>query len=152
VCDSGLRCFLLEEFGGVLHTRASGSQVCLHADRFAGSPKISENNCDSRRKAGKMWAMHEGVTKASKKDRGGRWVPPKYFSLRCGSLERCSLRQLEHLGADGPLVHSAFVSGCKPTSPSRSPSAPRRGHATKSVGVRRSDTLARRKEAPRSRL
>src|SRR5271169_807026 len=60
----------------------------------------------------------EGVTKASKKDRGGRWVPPKYFSLRCGSLERCSLRQLEHLGADGLLVHSAFVSGCKPTSPS----------------------------------
>ncbi len=53
-----------------------------------------------------------------KKNRRGRWVDPKYFSLRCGSLERCSLRPLEHLGAHRHLVHSAFVSGCKPTSPS----------------------------------
>src|SRR5208282_1830270 len=72
----------------------------------------------STRLSERQGTQTEGVTKASKKDRGGRWVPPKYFSLRCGSLERCSLRQLEHLGADGLLVHSAFVSGCKPTSPS----------------------------------
>ncbi|MGA9904745.1 MAG: ISNCY family transposase [Candidatus Sulfotelmatobacter sp.] len=102
----------------VVHQHLNGTLSLTHGPhclgRYDGGGTPLSPKASTELSRGRGRRCYESV----KKNRRGRWVDPKYFSLRCGSLERCSLRPLEHLGAHRHLVHSAFVSGCKPTSPS----------------------------------